>query len=128
MSFHRVSLCIISDRGPQLTSRFWKAFQSGLGTKVKLSTAFHPQTDGLAKQAIQTFEDMLRAYDDFKGNWDNHLPLIKFAYNNSYHSSIVIAPLEALYMRKCRSPIEWFEVGEFALIVLEAIYQAVEKF
>ena len=65
---------------------------------------------------------MLRAcIIDFKGRWDDHLPLIEFAYNNSYHSSIQMAPYEALYERKCRSPIGWFDVGE------DVIQQAVDK-
>ena len=62
---------------------------------------------------------------DFKGSWDDHLPLIEFAYNNSYHSSIKMAPYEALYGRKCRSPICWFETGETALFGLD--HQATEK-
>ena len=61
---------------------------------MKFSTAFHPQTDGQAERTIQTLEDMLRAcVIDFRGNWDDHLPLIEFSYNNSYHSSIGMAPL-----------------------------------
>ena len=57
-----------------------------LGTKVKLSTAFHPQTDGQAERTIQTLEDMIRAcIIDFKGNWDKNLPLVEFANNNNYH-------------------------------------------
>ena len=64
---------------------------------------------------------------DFRGSWDDHLPLIEFAYNNSYHSSIQMAPYEALYGRKCRSPIRWFEVGETKLVGLELVQQAVEK-
>ena len=86
---HGVPLSIISDRGTQFTSHFRKAFQKGLGTQVHLSTTFHPQIDGQAQRTIQTLKDMLRACAiDFKGSWDNHLPLIEFAYNNSYHSSI----------------------------------------
>ncbi|WMV37963.1 hypothetical protein MTR67_031348 [Solanum verrucosum] len=77
---------------------------SGLGTQVKLSTAFHPQMDSQAERTIQTLVDMLRAcVIDFKGSWDDHLPLINFSYNNSYHSSIAMAPFEALYGRRCRS-------------------------
>ena len=73
---------------------------------MNLSTAFHPQTDGQAERTIQTLEDMLWAcIIDFKGSWDYHLLLIEFSYNNSYHSSIQMAPYEALYGRKCRSPI-----------------------
>ena len=89
MRLHGVLTSIISDRGAQFTVNFWRSFQKGLGTQVNLSSAFHPQTDGQAKRTIQTLEDMLRAYIiDYKGSWDNHLPLIEFAYNNSYHSSI----------------------------------------
>nr|XP_009767178.1 PREDICTED: uncharacterized protein LOC104218392 [Nicotiana sylvestris] len=107
----------IPDRGAQFTANFWKSFQKGLGTRVNLNTAFHPQTDGQAERTIQTLEDMLRAYViDFKGNWDDRLPLIEFAYNNSHHSSIKMAPYEALYGRRCRSPIGWFKVGEAELL------------
>lgn len=64
----------------QFTSQFWKSFHKGFGTKVKLSTTFHPLTYGQAERTIQTLEDMLRAcVIDFKGNWDDHLPLIGFA-------------------------------------------------
>ena len=125
---HGVPVSIISDRGAQFTANFWKSFQKGLGTQVNLSTAFHPQTDGQAERTILTLEDMLRACAlDFKGSWDDHLPLIEFAYNNSYHSSIGMAPYEALYGRKCRSPIGWFEVGESGLIGPDLVQQTVEK-
>jgi len=98
------------------------------GNTSNLSTAFHPQTDGQAERTIQTLEDMLRACVlDFKGSWDDHLPLIEFAYNNSYHSSIKMAPYEALYGRKCRSPIGWFEKGETALFGPDLVHQAMEK-
>ena len=79
---------------------------------MDLSTAYHPQKDGQSERTIQTIEDMLRAcYLDFKGSWDDHLPLVEFVYNNSYHSSIGMTPHEALYGRKCRSPVCWDEVG-----------------
>ncbi|XP_070008984.1 uncharacterized protein [Nicotiana sylvestris] len=66
--------------------------EKGLGTQVNLNTAFYPQTDGQAERTIQTLEDMLRACVlDFKVNWDDHLPLIEFAYNNSYHFSMKMA-------------------------------------
>ena len=64
---------------------------------------------------------------DFKGSWDNHLPLIEFAYNNSYHSIIQMAPYEALYGRRCRSLVGWFEVGEAALIGLDSVLYAMDK-
>ncbi|KAH0633271.1 hypothetical protein KY284_036057 [Solanum tuberosum] len=128
VKLHGVLLSISSDRGTQFASQFWKSFQKGLGTKVKLSTTFHPQTDGQAERTIQNLEVMLRAcVIYFKGNWDDHLPLMEFAYYNSYHSSISMAPFEALYGRRCRSPIGWFEVGEVALIDPELVDEAIEK-
>ncbi|GKC32712.1 putative reverse transcriptase domain-containing protein [Tanacetum coccineum] len=82
-----------------------------------MSTAYDPQTDGQSEHTIQTLEDMLKACVlDFRGSWDIHLPLVEFSYNNSYHSSVRCAPFEALYGRKCRSPILWAEVGEGQLI------------
>ncbi|KAL0307679.1 UNVERIFIED_CONTAM: Transposon Tf2-11 polyprotein [Sesamum angustifolium] len=65
-------------------------------------------TDGQSERTIQNLEDMMRAcIMEFKGNWDDHLPLMEFAYNNSFHSSIGMAPYEALYGRRCRSPVCW---------------------
>ena len=81
-----------------------------------MSTAYHPQTDGQSERTIQTLEDMLCAYViDFGKAWDTHLPLVEFSYNNSYHTSIMVAPFEALYGRKCRSPLCWAEVGDTQL-------------
>nr|GEU84924.1 hypothetical protein [Tanacetum cinerariifolium] len=64
---------------------------------------------------------------DFGGSWDVHLPLVEFSYNNSYHSSVRCAPFEALYSRKCHSPIMWAEVGESQLIGLELVQETIEK-
>jgi transposase InsO family protein len=112
VSLHGVPLSIISDRGPQFTAHFWRSFQAALGTRLDLSTAFHPQTDGQSERTIQILEDMLRACVlDLGGSWDQYLPLMEFAYNNSYQSSIQMAPFEALYGRRCKSPIGWFEAG-----------------
>ncbi|KAL5570902.1 hypothetical protein UlMin_020499 [Ulmus minor] len=88
-----------------------------MGTKLKFSTAFHPQTDGQSERTIQTLEDMLRACVlEFKGSWSKYLPLIEFSYNNSYQATIGAAPYEALYGRKCRSPVHWYEVGESLVV------------
>ena len=98
-----------------------------LGTILDFSTAFHPQTDGQSERTIQTLEDMLRmCVIDFGGQWDLHLPLIEFAYNNSYHASIEMASYEALYGRKCRSPLCW-EVDERQLTGLELVQVTLEK-
>ncbi|KAL5823430.1 hypothetical protein ACOSQ4_021330 [Xanthoceras sorbifolium] len=114
---HGVPAFIISDRDPKFTSRFWKKFQEALGTRLSFSTAFHPQTDGQSELVIQVLEDMRRScIVDFKGSWVDHLPLIEFAYNNSYQASIEMAPYEALYGRKCRTPLCWTELGEDRLV------------
>src|SRR5262249_39102481 len=116
------------DRDPRFTSRIWKGVQEALGTQVKLSTAFHPQTDGQSERTIQTLEDMLRTCSlDWKDSWDRQLPLVEFAYNNSYHSSIGMAPFEALYGRPCRSPVCWNEVGESRLLGPELVQDSAEK-
>ena len=99
-----------------------------MGTRLHCSTTFHPHTDGQSKRTIQTLEDMLRAcVIEFKGSWDTHLSLIEFAYNNSYQSSIGMAPFEALYGRKCRTPVCWDEVGERRLVGPELVQITSEK-
>nr|GEU59092.1 putative reverse transcriptase domain-containing protein [Tanacetum cinerariifolium] len=102
---HGIPISIIFDRDPRFASNFWRAFQKALGSRLDLSTAYHPQTDGQSERTIQTLEDMSRAcVIDFGNGWERHLPLVEFSYNNSYHASIKAAPFEALYGRKCRSP------------------------
>ncbi|GKB05134.1 putative reverse transcriptase domain-containing protein, partial [Tanacetum coccineum] len=104
---HGVPVSIISDRDGRFTSHLWQALQEALGTRLDMSTTYHPQTDGQSKRTIQMLEDMLRAcVMDFGGSWDTHLPLVEFSYNNSYHTSIKYAPFDALYEWKCRSPIK----------------------
>ena len=99
-----------------------------MGTRFHFSTTFHPQTDGQLERTIQTLEDMLRAcVIEFKGSWDTHLSLMEFAYNNSYQSSIGMAPFEALYGRKCRTPVCWDEVGERRLIGPELVQITLDK-
>jgi len=113
VSKHGVPLSIVSDRDSRFTSDLWQQLHKALGTQLNLSTAYHPQTDGQSERTIQTLEDMLRACAlEFKGCWDDHLSLIEFSYNNSYHTSIQCAPFEALYGRKCRSPLCWLDPGE----------------
>ncbi|GJY04320.1 putative reverse transcriptase domain-containing protein [Tanacetum coccineum] len=125
---HGVPVSIISDRDSHFTSRFWRSLQEALGTNLDMSTAYHPQTDGQSKRIIQTLKDMLRAcVIDFGSSWDHHLLLVKFSYNNSYHASIKVAPYEALYERKCRSPVCWSKVGDSQLIGPELIRDTTEK-
>ncbi|GKA78753.1 putative nucleotidyltransferase, ribonuclease H [Tanacetum coccineum] len=125
---HGVPTSIISDRDSLFTSRFWKSLQEAMGTQLDMSTAYHPETDGQSERTIQTLEDMLRAcVIDFGSSWDRHLPLVEFSYNNSYHASIKAAPFEALYGRKCRSPVCWSEVGDSQLTGPEMIRETTEK-
>nr|GEZ64910.1 putative reverse transcriptase domain-containing protein [Tanacetum cinerariifolium] len=93
-----------------------------------MSTAYHPETNGQSERTIQTLEDMLRACAiDFGKGWVNHLPLVEFSYNNNYHASIKAAPFEALYGRKCRSPVCWTEVGEAQILDPKLIQETTEK-
>ena len=90
---HGVPLSIVSDRDTRFTSKFWTSLQQNMGTKLKFSTAFHPQTDGQSERTIQILEDMLRACVlDFQGSWSRYLPLAEFSYNNSYQATIGMAP------------------------------------
>ena len=97
---HGIPKEIVSDRDPLFTSHFWEAFQKVMGTQIKLSTAYHPQTDGQSERTNQTLEDLLRACIlDWGENWEKHLAFAEFTYNNSYQASIGMAPFEALYGR-----------------------------
>nr|GEU40583.1 reverse transcriptase domain-containing protein [Tanacetum cinerariifolium] len=99
---HGVLVSIIYDRNSYFTSRFWQSLQKALGTRLDLSTSYHLKTNGQSERTIQTLEDMIIACAiDFGGNWDTHLLLVEFSYNNSYHSSVKCAPFEALYGRRC---------------------------
>jgi transposase InsO family protein len=105
---HGIPKKIISDRDSRFTSRFWTSLQSALGTQLNLSTTYHPETDGKTKRVNQVMEDMLRMYVmDNQTQWEKYLPLVEFAYNNSFHSSIGMPPYEALYGRPCRTPLSW---------------------
>ncbi|GJY16996.1 putative reverse transcriptase domain-containing protein [Tanacetum coccineum] len=102
---HGIPVSIICDRDPRFASNFWRSLQKALGTSLDMSTAYHPQTDGQSERTIQNFEDYVRFY----------------------HASIKAAPFEALYGRKCRSPICWAEVGEVQLTGPEIVQETTEK-
>ncbi|KAL2938982.1 Transposon Ty3-I Gag-Pol polyprotein [Bienertia sinuspersici] len=125
---HGVPTDIVSDRDSRFLSHFWGKLQEAMGTILKFSTAFHPATDGQTERTIQTLEDMLRAcVMEFQGSWDEHLSNIEFSYNNSYHSSIGMAPYEALYGRKCRSPLCWNDISETLVLGPEYINQTMDQ-
>ncbi|GKF35826.1 putative reverse transcriptase domain-containing protein, partial [Tanacetum coccineum] len=117
-----------TDSMETLTRLYIKEIVSRHGTQLDMSTAYHPKTDGQSERTIQTFKDMLRAcVIDFRKGWDKHLPLVEFSYNNSYHASIKETTFEALYGRKCRSPVCWAEVGDSQLTGPKIIQETTEK-
>ena len=117
LRLHGVPSRIVSDRGPQFTSYFWKSLHNALGTTLDFSTAYHPQTDGQTERVNQVLEDLLRACTlTYEKDWEKSLPFAEFSYNNSYQASLQASSFEALYGRKCRTPLMWFEVGECSLI------------
>ncbi|GJZ52421.1 putative reverse transcriptase domain-containing protein [Tanacetum coccineum] len=125
---HGIPVSIICNRDPRFASNFWRSLQKALGTNLDMSTAYHPQTDGKSKRTIQTLDYMLRAcVIDFGNGWVKHLPLVEISYNNSYHASIKVAPFEALYGLKCRSPVCWAEVGQVQLTGPEIVQETTEK-
>ncbi|GJT52536.1 reverse transcriptase domain-containing protein [Tanacetum coccineum] len=125
---HEIPISIICDRDPMFALNFWRSLQKALGTSLDMSIAYHPQTDGQSERTIQTLEDMLCAcVIDFGKGWVSHLPLVDFSYNNIYHASIKVAPFEALYGRKCRSPVCWAEVKEVQLTGPKIVQETTEK-
>ena len=126
---HGVPGTIVSDRGTQFTSKFCNKLHETLGTRLEFSTTFHPQTDGQTKRVNQILEDMLRACAlDYGSSWDDNLPYAEFSYNNSYQASLKMAPFEALYGRRCRTPLIWDEVGDCQLFGPDLTMDSEEKF
>ncbi|WVZ89402.1 hypothetical protein U9M48_035815, partial [Paspalum notatum var. saurae] len=124
VSLHGVPLTITSDRG-SLFVRFWEQLQHALGTKLIRSSAYHPQTSGQVERVNQILEDMLRACAmTYSTKWDECLPLAEFAYNNSYQKSLDMAPFEALYGKRCRTPLNWSEPGERVTFGPDLVTQA----
>lgn len=121
---HGVPSRIMSDRDLRFTSKFWESLQVALRTKLRLSSAYHPQMNGQSKRTVEYLEDLLRACVLKQGvSWSECLPLIEFTYINSFHSSIGMKPFETSYGRTCRTPLCWYESGESALIGPEVVQQ-----
>ncbi|WVZ84401.1 hypothetical protein U9M48_031438 [Paspalum notatum var. saurae] len=128
VSLHGVPKTITSDRGSLFISRFWEQLHAALGTKLIRSSAYHPQTSGQVERVNQILEDMLRACAlTYSTKWDECLPLAEFAYNNSYQKSLEMAPFEALYGRRCRTPLNWSELGERVTFGPDLVTQAEEQ-
>nr|GEV11716.1 putative reverse transcriptase domain, ribonuclease H-like domain, aspartic peptidase domain protein [Tanacetum cinerariifolium] len=125
---HRIPASIICERDSRFTSKFWRAYQTALGTHLDMSTAYHLQTDGQSERIIQTLKDMLRAcVIEFGNVWERHLSLNEFSYNNIYYASIKAALFEELYGRKCRSHVCWAEFGDAQLTGPELIHETTGK-
>jgi hypothetical protein len=128
VKLHGVPSRIVSNRGTQFTSRFWKSLHRAMGTKLNFSSAYHPQTDGQIERVNQIMEAMLRACVLTYGkDWEQSLPYAEFSYNNGYQTSLGMLPFEALYGRKYRTPLMWSEVGERALVGPALIKEAEER-
>jgi hypothetical protein len=125
---HGVPKKIVSDRGSEFTSRFWKKLHESLDTQLNSSSAFPPQTDGQTERTNQVLEDMLRACAlKHGGSWDKSLPYAEFSYNNSYQASLKMSPFEALYGRKCRTPLYWDQTRERQFFGRKLIQEAEEQ-
>jgi hypothetical protein len=125
---HGIPKTIVSDRGSQFTAHFWEHLHKGLETSLIHSTAYHPQTDDQTKRVNAVLEDMLRACVlSSRGSWESWLPLAEFTYNNSYQESIKIVPFEALYGRKCRTPLNCIEPGERRYYGIDFVEEAKKK-
>jgi hypothetical protein len=128
LRLHGAPKSIVSDRGPQFVAKFWRSFHKLMGTTLNYSTTFHPQTDGQTERVNQVLEDMLRACVLTYGtDWESSLPFVEFSYNNNFKASLRMAPFEALYGRKCRTPLAWSKVGERTLFGPAIIEEAEEK-
>jgi hypothetical protein len=125
---HGVPKNIMSDQGSQFTSRYWQKLHECLDTRLNFSSAYHPQTDGQTERTNQVLEDMLRACAlKHGGSWDKSLPYAQFSYNNNYQASLKMSPFEALYGRKCRTPLYWDQTSERQFFGLEIVQEVEEQ-
>src|SRR3954453_19049567 len=105
VKLHGLPKTIVSDQDPKFTSCFWQTIFHTLGTKLAMSTAFHPQTDGQTERANRTLEDMLRAFVSYQqDDWDNHLSSAEFACNNAPNASTGMSPFRMNYGRDPYNP------------------------
>jgi hypothetical protein len=109
-------------------AHFWEQLHECLGTQLIRSSSYHPQTDGQTERINQILEDMLRASIlHFDKSWDKCLSLAEFSYNNSYQASLKMTPFDALYGRRCRTPLNWSEAGERTLFGPKLVKEAEER-
>jgi hypothetical protein len=117
---HGIPRKIVSDKDMKFNSNFRRGFFKGFGTNLKFSTVYHPQEDGKTKRVNRIIEDMLRMYVmDNPSKWENYLHLVEFSYNNGYQASLRMSPFEALYGRKCNTPVSWDNPTDIVVLELE---------
>lgn len=128
MKLHGIPSSIILDKDLRFTSRFWESLQEALWAKLRLSSSYHLQTESQIEMTIHSLENLLKACVlEQRGVWDNFLLLIEFTYNNNFHSSIGMKPFEALYGRRCRTPLCCYESGESVVLEPEIFSRLVKR-
>jgi transposase InsO family protein len=125
---HGIPKMIVSDRDPKFTSNFWKGLFKGFRMNLNFSTAYHLEFDGQAERVNRVIEDMLRMYVmDKPSRWEDYLYLVEFAYNNGYHASLKMSPFEALYGRKCNTPMSWDNLVDRAVVGPELLKEVKDQ-
>jgi hypothetical protein len=125
---HGISKTIVSNRDPKFTSKFWKGLFNGTGTNLNFSTAYHPESDGQTERVNQVIEDTLMMYVmDKPSKWEDYLHLVEFSYNNGYQASLKMSPFEALYGRKCNTPVSWDNPADRAVAGPDLLREMEEK-
>jgi hypothetical protein len=125
---HGVPKSIFLDRDSYFTSEFWKSLFKGFGKNMNLSMTYHPELDGKKKRSNRIIEDMVRMYVmDQPSKWEDYIHLVEFAYNNGYQASLKMSPFEALYGRKCNTPMSWDNPIDRAIIGPDFLKEMEEK-
>jgi hypothetical protein len=119
---HGVPKEIVSDKNPKFTSNFWKDLLKGFGTNLNVSTTYHPESNGQTERTNRVIEDMLRMYlMDQPLKWEDYIHLVEFSYNNGYQALLKMSPFEALYGRKCNTPVIWDNLADKAVVGPEVL-------
>jgi hypothetical protein len=125
---HGMPKTMVSDRDSKFTSKFWKGLFNGFGTNLNFSIAYHQESDGKTERVNQVIEDMLRMYVmDKPSKWEDYLHLVEFDYNNGYQASLKMNPFEALYGRKCNTPVSWDKLADKAVVGPDLLREMEEK-
>jgi hypothetical protein len=112
----------VSEKDSKFVSNFWKGLFKGFRMNMNFSTTYHPESDGQTKRVNRVIEDILRMYVmDKPSKWEDYLHLVEFMYNNGYHASLKMSPFEALYKRKCNTPVSWDNLTDRTVVGLELL-------